>query len=159
MAKAGSRLARFACGLVAALAVGGCTSVPQASEARDAEARRFDTHPGTAAIYVYRSDLSGTEDRADSVLWMDSRLIGTTLPRTFFRLDARPGRRVLHGTGHDSGRLALDASAGEIYFVALNVMGGISYFTLVPAETGKREILRCCAMMENWAPGQRPLLR
>jgi len=26
-------------------------------------------------------------------------------------------------------------------------------------ETGKREILRCCEMMENYAPGQRPLLR
>ena len=26
-------------------------------------------------------------------------------------------------------------------------------------DTGKREILRCCSLLENWAPGQRPLLR
>jgi hypothetical protein len=159
MAKPGRLLAHFACALVAALTVGGCTSVPQASAERDAEARQFNTHPATAAIYVYRSDPGGTEQVADSVLWMDSRLIGTTLPRSYCRLDVRPGRRVLHGAGHDTGRLALDASAGEIYFVALNVAGGISYFRQVPVETGKREMLHCCTMMENWAPGQRPLLR
>jgi len=25
--------------------------------------------------------------------------------------------------------------------------------------TGKRDILRCCSLLENWAPGQRPFLR
>ena len=57
---------------------------------------------------------------------MDYRLIGSTLPRTFFRLEARPGRRVLHGDGHDSGQLALDVNAGELYFVSLNVIGTAS---------------------------------
>jgi hypothetical protein len=55
--------------------------------------------------------------------------------------------------------VALDTSAGEVYFVSLNVVGGISRFAQVPAERGRRDILRCCALMENWAPGQRPLLR
>jgi hypothetical protein len=152
-------LAGFACAGAVALGSGACTSVPQASDARDAEARQFHTHPNSATIYVYRPDLVHGPDAADSVVWMDSRLIGSTLPRTFFRIDARPGKRVVHGDGRDTGRLALDTSAGEIYFVALRVASGISYFEQVPPEKGKRDILRCCAMMENWAPGQRPLLR
>jgi hypothetical protein len=147
------------CLTVTAFVLGGCASVPQASDARDAEAKQFNTHPGSAAIYVYRSDFGYDSTPAESTLWMDNRLIGSTLPRTFFRLEARPGRRVLHGDGHDSGQLALDVKADELYFVSLNVSGGVSRFVLVSAETGKLDVLRCCAMMENWAPGQRPLLR
>jgi hypothetical protein len=152
-------LAGWACAVAVALGIGACTSVPQASDARDAEAKQFHTHPNSATIYVYRPDLTHGPNPADTVLWMDSRLIGATLPRTFFRVDTRPGRLLLRGDGRDTGRLALDTSAGEIYFVSLNVIDGISHFARVPPETGKRDILRCCAMMENWAPGQRPLLR
>ena len=142
-----------------AVAVAACTSVPEASEERDAEAKQFSTHPNSATIYVYRPGFLQGPDLDDSVLRMDSRLIGSTLPRTFFRVDARPGKRVLHGDGRDNGQLALDTKPGELYFVSLNVIGGISHFERVPPETGKRDILRCCAMMENWAPGQRPLFR
>jgi hypothetical protein len=151
--------AGWACAGAIVLAIGACTSVPQASDARDAEAKQFHTHPGSATIYVYRPDLVHGPDETDSVLWMDSRLIGSTLPRTFFRIDARPGTRVLHGDGRDTGRLVLEMTSGELYFVSLRVADGISRFERVPPETGKRDILRCCAMMENWAPGQRPLLR
>ncbi|HZM47873.1 MAG TPA: DUF2846 domain-containing protein [Burkholderiales bacterium] len=133
--------------------------MPEASEARNADAKQFHTHPNSAAIYVYRPELGHRPDLNDSVLWMDGRLIGATLPSTFVRVDARPGKRVLHGEGRDSGRIALDTKAGELYFVSLNVLDGISHFERVPPDTGKRDILRCCGMMENWAPGQRPLLR
>ena len=152
-------LAGWACAGAAALGIVACTSVPEASEARDAEAKQFHTHPNSATIYVYRPDFVRGPDLADSVLWMDSRLIGSTLPRTFFRIDARPGKPVLHGDGRDNGRLALDTKPGELYFVSLNVIDGISHFERVAPDTGKRDILRCCGMMENWAPGQRPLLR
>jgi hypothetical protein len=43
--------------------------------------------------------------------------------------------------------------------VSLQAAGGISRFMLVKPEAGKRDILRCCSLMENWAPGQRPFLR
>jgi hypothetical protein len=35
----------------------------------------------------------------------------------------------------------------------------MSIFRRVEPETGKRDILRCCSLMENWEPGQRPFLR
>ena len=154
------RAAWCACAAWAVLALAACTSVPQASRERDAEAKQFITHPNAAAIYVYRPDFpSGDSEWTDSVLWADEHLVGTTLPGSYFRLDLRAGTHVLRGGEVDLGRFTLDTRSGELYFVRLNVFGSTSHFALIPPETGKREILRCCERMENWAPGQRPLLR
>ena len=143
----------------AALALAACTSTPQASAARDAEAKQFISQPGSATIYVFRSDLpTDIGNVTDSVLWIDGRLVGATLARSYFRVNVRAGRRVLHGDGVDQGRLALDTAAGEIYFVSLNVRSGTSQFALVKPDVGKSEILRCCSLLETWTPGQRPLL-
>ena len=150
------RLAQLACG-AAMLWVAGCTSTPQATDERDAEAKTFVTHPATAAIYVYRSPL----DRRDteSVLYVDRRLIGSTLPGGFFRIEAPPGKRVLHGLGYDQGTLEIEVRPGQIYFVALSVVEGRSSFTVKPAAVGREELIACCVLLENWTPGQRPLLR
>jgi hypothetical protein len=59
----------------------------------------------------------------------------------------------------DVGRIELDTRAGELYFVSMRLTGGTSNFERVSVEAGKRDILRCCAMMENWEPGQRPFLK
>ena len=143
--------------LLAALA--GCASTPEAAPERDAEAKRFETRAGAASVYVFRNDFPGTARLEDSVLYVDDRLIGGTLPGTFFRVDVLPGVRELHGYGYDAGSLRIRARDGEAHFVALNVVGGTSRF--VPVEPGKarREIERCCVLLENWAPGQWPLLR
>jgi hypothetical protein len=145
--------------LAAVLSSAGCTSVPQASPERDAEAKRFITHPQTATLYVYRDDFAGNISADNSVLFVDGRLIGSTLPRGFFRIDVRPGERVLHGSAPDQGRITVKAPESEITFVVLNVAGGTSRFRQVDPETARRDILRCCSLLENWAPGQRPLLR
>jgi len=144
--------------LILALALlAGCASTPQAAAERDAEAKQFISHPATAAIYVYRNDWNAASD--DSVLYMDHRLIGATLPGTYFRADVRPGKHVLRGFGYDAGQLAIDVRPGEIYFVLLNVHNGTSHFAWKDSEIGRRELLACCTLLENWAPGQRPLLR
>ena len=147
-------------GLLLALLLAGCASTPQATAERDAEAKRFMVRPDAATIYVYRDDFAPVAPATDNtVLYVDGRLIGATLPRTFFRFDVRAGEHLLHGYGYDQGSLKVDTRSGEIYFVSLQAAGGNSHFTLVKPETGKRDILRCCALMENWAPDQRPLLR
>jgi hypothetical protein len=143
--------------LFVASALAGCASTPQATVARDAEAKQFIARPDSATLYIYRPDRSpGGED---SVLYVDGRLIGSTLPATYFRIELRPGTHLLRGYGHDNGSLKVEARPGEAAFVALAVMDGDSRFSRVGAETGKRDIVRCCALMENWTPGQRPLLR
>jgi hypothetical protein len=140
------------------LALGGCASTPQASRQRDAEAKQFMTVPGFAGIYVFRPDPLGAE-MDDSTLYVDNRLIGATLPGTFFRIDVQPGPRVVSSSAAGSTQLKLDTRPDELYFVQLNVTSGSSRLALVDPETAKRAIRKCCALMENWAPGQRPLLR
>jgi hypothetical protein len=141
------------------IALGGCASVPEAAPERDAEAKQFETRPGAATLYVFRNDFPSTSTLEDSVLYVDGRLIGATLPGTFFRIDLLPGVHQLHGYGYDRGSLRIRARDGEAHFVALNVIGGVSHFGPVAPDAAKREIARCCVLMENWTPGQRPLLR
>jgi hypothetical protein len=153
MGRAGAALAALL------LITAGCASVPEAAPERDAEAKRFETSPGAATLYVFRNDSSGTQSSEDSVLYIDDRLIGGTVPGTYFRVDLTAGEHELHGFGYDQGSFRLRASQGQAHFVALNVIGGTSRFAPVAPEAGKREIVRCCVMLENWRPGQRPLLR
>lgn len=142
--------------LLAALA--GCASTPQAPRQRDAEAKQFITYPGTAAIYVYRTDLHSDNDD-DSVLYVDGRLIGATLRRTFFRVNVNPGVHLLNGMGPDQGSLRIETRPGQNYFVELKVVSGNSFFAVVEPQLAQRTIIACCELVENWAPGQRPLLR
>ncbi|MDB5927946.1 MAG: hypothetical protein JWN13_6882 [Betaproteobacteria bacterium] len=142
---------------VVALLVGGCASTPEAPRDRDAEAKQFLTHPNASTIYVYRIDVEPTDDNV--ILYTDSRLIGETLPRTYFRIDTVPGRHVLHGVADDLGKLELETRPGALYFVELTVAAGQSNFRPVPEEVGRKRILQCCTLLENWAPGQRPFLK
>ena len=142
---------------IALALLAGCASTPQATRERDAEAKEFVTHPATAAIYIYRGTLDPPVE--ESVLYVDQRVIGSTLPGGFFRVDVNPGQRRLHGTGSDQGNLHIEVRPGEIYFVALTVVDGTSRFAIRPPGIGRTELLDCCVLLENWAPGQRPLLR
>lgn len=155
-----SRLLRDSAVVLAVLlALAGCASTPQAPAGEDALAKQFLTHPDSATLYVYRPDRSPSPDSEDTLLYVDDRLIGATLPGTYFRIDLLPGVRRLHGMAHDNGSLNVNIRRGEITFVALIAFNGSSYFARVAPEAGKHELVRCCELMENWTPGQRPLLR
>lgn len=157
--RAGNAAAVFAwLGLASLLVSSGCASTPQATPQRDADAKQFVGHPGYAGIYVYRPDTHRPEVN-DPVLHVDDRLLGAVLPRSFFRFDTQPGAHVIYGSTFGSTELKLETRPGELYFVQLNVIGGSARLALVDPETAKRAIRGCCALMENWAPGQRPLLR
>ncbi|MBI3041592.1 MAG: hypothetical protein HYY78_02060 [Betaproteobacteria bacterium] len=153
-------LRAWAAAATAALALAGCASVPQASRERDAEAKRFLARPDAATLYVFRNDFGQADwDLEESVLYVDGRIIGGTLPGTFFRIDLRAGTHLLHGFGYDQGRLKVEVRSGKIRFVSLNVANGTSEFERAAPETAKAEIARCCVLLENWTAGQRPLLR
>jgi hypothetical protein len=140
------------------LTLSACASTPQASRALDAEAKRFISHPGFAAIYVFRPDFP-TREMEDTVLHVDDRLIGQTLPGAFFRVDVQPGAHVVRASAAGATEIAINARTGELYFVQLDVSDAGSRLSLVEPAKAQAIILKCCALMENWAPAQRPLLR
>ena len=142
--------------IVLLLLLSSCASTPQAPRDQDAEAKQFLTHPQAATLYVYRNPFNNTED---SVLYLDRRLIGATLPGAYFRVNVTPGTHTLHGSGPDLGELTLETRGGRLYFVELAVIAGHSNFRSVPEQLGRTSIAACCTLLENWAPGQRPLLR
>jgi Protein of unknown function (DUF2846) len=144
-----------------ALAAAGCASTPQASRASDAEAKEFRPDPRSATLYVYRNDWPNEDagEQSDSVLYVDQRLIGSTLPGIFFVVRLRAGVHTLSGIAQDQGHLTVEVRAGQLYFVSLNVVGGDSLFRRVPVDAGKSEVLACCDLLETWAPGQRPFLQ
>jgi hypothetical protein len=134
---------------------GACTSAPGAPD-RDVLAKEFLTHPAASAIYVYRSEFNYFD--TDTMLYIDGRVVGSTAPGTYFRIDTTPGRHVLHGSGIDVGEFALETRAGQVRIVELNVIGGHSNFRVMPDEAGRERVRACCALLENWAPRLRPLV-
>lgn len=136
--------------------LGGCASTPEAPPVTDAEAKRFESAPRAAIIYLYRADNPGG---GVSTIWVDDHPVGQTLPATYFRVAVRPGHNRITAFAGDQGRLEIETREGGVYFVAMHVAGeGESspntLFRSLPPEAGKAEILRCCTMLETWRPGQ-----
>jgi hypothetical protein len=142
-------------GILLAL-LAGCASTPEASLTTDADAKRFDSAPNAALIYIYRPIGAGP---GVSTIWLDGRLVGESLPQSFFRVAARPGHNRITTSGNDPGRLEFDTRADGVYFVEARVQGvsqseASSSFRLVAPEIGKAAIVDCCRMLEAWRPGQ-----
>ncbi len=144
--------------LVAAqLILAGCAATPEASPARDAEGKQFEPVARAAVIYLYRADTPGSKGVA--TVWIDGRLIGQSLPGTYFRAIARPGRNYIQTSGADAGRIEMATQSDHVYYVALHVTGegegsSTTVFRSVPPAAGQAAIGRCCALLETWRPGQ-----
>ena len=142
----GIRIATLAAALTAAALVSACIFTPLASPQQDTLAKEFITHPDASTIYVYRSPFN--QHDADTVLYLDGRMLGMTRPATYYRIDTTPAAHTLHGTGSDIGQLMMDTRAGHVYFVAVDVIGGHSTFRLIPEEVGRDQVRRCCKLLE-----------
>ena len=135
--------------------LGGCSTTPEATPEKDADARRFDPALRGATIYLYRGDLRG----GVATIWIDDRLVGLTSPRTYFRVPVRPGRHRISVSGDDMGRIDVDTKEEGVYFVEMQVFGEseashTTIFRSVQADTAKAVIARCCTLLETWRPGQ-----
>jgi hypothetical protein len=141
---------------VACLLLAGCAATPEASRMDDATAKQFESAPGAAIVYLYRADVAS--GITTSTLWLDGRLIGESLPKTYFRVSVRPGKNLLTAYAADTGRLEFETQRGEVYYIAIVVNGVEDTFTSsfrqVPAEVARAQILRCCTLLESWRPGQ-----
>jgi hypothetical protein len=126
----------------------GCTWTPYATTETSAAAKQFTANPDAATIYVYRSGYSRPDE--NSILYMDGLVVGSTRPGTFYRIETVPARHVFHGIGLDPGYAAVDARAGQIYFVRLDVIAGQSQFKLQPQSVGRQQVISCCEMLDTW---------
>jgi hypothetical protein len=146
----GGRIVTLAAALLAGLLAAGCVFTPEASQQQDTLAKEFVTHPHAATIYVYRSRFNHQD--ADSMLYLDGRMIGGTQPGTYFRIDTTPGVHTLHGTGSDVGQLMLDMRGGQLYFVSVEMVGGHSVFRRVSEDLGREHVRACCVLLETLIP-------
>jgi hypothetical protein len=114
-----------------------------------------------AVIYIYRPGtvLSGPE----TTLWVDNRLVGSSLPGTYFRVIALPGRNVIDTSPPDTGRIQITTQGNDVTFVEMRAEGGpngapVSRFRVVPPEEAQAAITACCHRLETWRYNQPRLL-
>lgn len=150
-----------ALGAIAIALCAGCASTPQASPERDAEAKRFEPVTREAVIYIYRPGytLIGPE----TTLWVDNRLVGSSLPGTYFRVIALPGRNLIDTSPPDTGRLEITTRGNDVTFIEMRTEGGqdgapTSRFRVVPPEEARAAIAKCCWRLETWRHNQPRLL-
>ncbi len=138
-----------------------CATTPQASLERDAEAKRFEPVTREAVIYIYRPGpaLSGPE----TTLWVDNRLVGSSLPGTYFRVIALPGRNVIDTSPPDTGRIEINTLGNDVTFVEMRTVAvpegsPSTTFRLMPPEEAKAAIVECCWRLETWRYNQPRIL-
>lgn len=104
--------------LIAALAA--CAGIQRTPTPEDVAAKRFDTLPDQAVVYLFRPRQDFVRDGASVML--DGDMLATTYPATYFRLALAPGKYRLAGFAGDSGVFDLDVQTGRLYFVEHTVV-------------------------------------
>jgi hypothetical protein len=145
--------------LVALLLAAGCASTPEASREANEEAKRFEPVTRDAVIYIYRPDR--WLGSASTTLWADGRLIGESLPGSFFRVIVFPGPTLLHTSGPDTGRIEVSTRGNDITYVEMRTENRDSprtVFRLMREDEAQAAIRACCTKLEVWRPGQQRFL-
>ena len=130
-------------GFVLSILVAGCAQLPLTPE--DIQARKFESVPDQAVIYLVRDSLDSSD--VDASIYLGEKLMITTYPGTYFRWVVPAGAHRIVGAGVDPGRITVDVQSGRIYFVQQQVtlggrVVGISYFELVSEANGRAAVLR-----------------
>lgn len=123
------------------VALAGCAVRPPSPQ--DLQAKRFETLPDKAVVYLYR-DLPDFSNSPASFT-LDTQPQGTTYPGTYFRLELAPGRHRLAGFAGDAGVFEFDTQPGILYFVRQTVVrfSGFdqSRFNFVNPDQGRNAVL------------------
>ena len=124
-----------------ALWLGGCAQLPPSPA--DIQAKKFETLPNRAVIYIARGDPDFSRDGA--TLLLDDTVTITTYPGTYYRWEVAPGAHRIEGFAADAGRMAINVEAGKIYFVQQSYLPGPftprSSFHQVPASRGRAIVM------------------
>jgi len=101
-----------------ALLLAGCAELPPSPD--DIRAKRFETVPGKAVIYVVRTPMDSQE--AGSLALDDGGQI-TTYGGTYYRWETTPGVHRVTGIGNANVAVTLNTEPGKLYFLQHTVIG------------------------------------
>lgn len=124
--------------LLIVLLLAGCgVRLPPPPE--DAMAKRFETVPDRAVIYLARSPVD--QDFVAQIIF-DGDMLGSTYRGTYMRIEAPPGPHEIRGYSGDGGIIKFNTAAGQMYFVQQTTYGyrgslSHSIFDLVDATYGR----------------------
>jgi len=108
----------------------------------DAAAKRFETVPDRAVIYLVRHPV---EREFVASVMLNDQPIGVTYKGTFIRMVVPGGMYRIAGMAGDSGSIRVQAEQGKIYFVDHRTMGYDtltgSIFQVVDAQYGRSMVL------------------
>lgn len=131
--------------IVSSMLLGGCASVPMASEADNTTAKSFPVpESGKAGLYVYRDSFVGKALKKD--VYLDGRCLGETADKVFFYQQISPNQPHTLGTESEfsPNNLTLNAAPGKNYFVRqyikMGVFVGGAGLELVSESEGKRVV-------------------
>lgn len=120
----------------------GCQQLPLTPA--DLQARKFETLPDKAVIYIVRDDPDFSREPA--AISLDGGGVITTYPGSYYRWEAPPGQRLIEGFAGHMGRISFSTEPGRVYFVQQRVSEfmrfGQSFFTLIPEPHGRTVVSR-----------------
>lgn len=129
--------------LVLALTLTGCQQLPLTPQ--DIEAKKFESIPGKAAIYIVRDTVSAD---VGAPLWLDQGAQITTYAGTYYRWVVNPGSHTIEAIGASTASIKIQAEAGKLYFVHHMVEGSMrsgvaaSALELMDNQTGRARVMQ-----------------
>lgn len=128
-------------GTLIALTLAACTQLPPTPQ--DVQAKRFESVPGKAVIYLLRDspDFNGMP----AALLLDDETKLTTHPGTYYRWEVAPGQRRIAGFAGDSSVITLQVEPGKVYYVQQYLSPlrtQYSYFSVVGEQQGRAVVMR-----------------
>lgn len=126
------------------LSLGGCATVPMASDAEDAKAKEFKTPPeGKSGMYIFRDSTLG--GALKKTIYIDGKAIGESAPNVYFYKIIDAGKHTLSTESEFSPNdLIIKTESEKNYFVEnyikMGVFVGGSNLEQVDEAEGKERV-------------------
>lgn len=129
--------------LIVAAVLAGCTQLPPSPQ--DIEAKKFESIPGKAALYVVRDP---TSVGLGAPIWLGQGTQITLWQGNYLRWVVEPGSHTISGIGASTASITVQAQAGKIHIVHFRVEGNLrlgisnSALQLMDDEAGRALVSR-----------------
>lgn len=138
--------------LIVATVLAGCAPLPPSPQ--DIEAKKFESVPGKAALYVVRDPMSVG---IGAQIWLGQGAQITLWQGNYYRWVVDPGSITVAGTGGSTASITIPAQAGKIYFLHFRVegnmrMGVVSSALSMVDDTAGRTMVRQAVLVAPPAP-------